>query len=306
MNLKIVINMDALDIMLSGLQERLPTIISCLSSFAEKYQLFKHAAQLKNNIIYYTEEAHNIANNHAPHLSQVSILFRKTVAQYQKTVQVFLDDAIRFLRETMVKLPGSEEKIPLIEVLNKLTTSITTMLEKAIHMVAVNVEYSVNAMFGMIRKIQVKMPIGDVMAGAKIIDKIRDWMKTMPNPIVDLLKHLENLDMFLEKLGDILKLFFEKAQDFVDNTLKSDVLDALAAYINAFYDKHVHLMKTLTKYAKTAVDNDSINGTINYILDIFRSVVNQFHHTVTYYLQQAPAQYRSYVKVKGTKLEINL
>lgn len=301
-----VINMDAPDIMLSGLQERLPTIISCLSSFAEKYQLFKHAAQLKNNIIYYTEEAHNIANNHAPHLSQVSILFRKTIAQYQKTVQVFLDDAIRFLRETMVKLPGSEEKIPLIEVLNKLTTSITTMLEKAMHVVAVNVEYSVNAMFGMIRKIQVTMPIGDVMAGAKIIDKIRDWMKTMPNPIVDLLKQLESLDMFLENLGETLKFFVEKAQDFVDNTLKSDVLDAIAVYINAFYDKHVRLMKTLTKYAKTAVDNDSINGTINYILDIFRSVVNQFHHTVTYYLQQAPAQYRSYVKVKGTKLEINL
>ncbi|XP_031178438.1 apolipoprotein B-100-like [Sander lucioperca] len=305
-NLKMVINMDAPDIMLRGLQERLSAITSCLSSFFEKYQLFKHAAQLKNIIICYTEEAHNIANNHAPHLSQVSILFRNTVAQYQKTIQVFLDNAIKVLRETQVKLPGSEEMTPLIEVLNKLTTSITTMLEKTMHLVAVNVQYVSSAMFGMTRKIQVTMPIGDVMAGAKIIDDIRDWVKAIPNPIVDLLKNLESLDMFLEKLGDTLKFFIDKAQDFIDNTLKSDVLDAIADYINAFYDKHVSLMKTITKYANTAVDIESINGTINYILDIFRSVVNQFYYTVTDYLQQAPTQYRSYVKVKGRKLEINL
>ncbi|XP_068593437.1 apolipoprotein B-100-like [Cebidichthys violaceus] len=307
MNLKMIINMEVPDIMISGLQERLPAITSCLSSFAAKYELFKHAPQLKNIIIYYTDEVHNIANKHAPHLSQVSILFRNTVAQYQKTVQVFLDDAIKVLRETQVKLPGSEEMTPLIEVLNKVTNSITTVLEKTIHLVAVNLEYFLSAMFGMVRKIQVTMPIGDVMAGAKIIDEIRDWLKDMPNhPIVDLLKHFDSLDMFLEKLGNTLKLFVDKAQDFVDNTLKSDVMDAIAVYINAFYDMHVSLLKTISKYANTAVDTWSINDSINYILDIFRSVVNQFDHNVTDYLQQVPAQYRSYIKMKGRKLEINI
>lgn len=306
MNLKMVINMDAPDIMLSGLQERLPAITSCLSSFAEKYQLFRYAAQVKNVIIDYTEEAHAIAINHAPHLSQVSILFRNTVVQYQKTVQLFLDAAIKVLRETHVKLPGSDEMTPLIEVLNKMTTSITTMLEKAINLVTVNVEYAFRVVISTISKIQVTMPIGDVMAGAKIIDKLKDRVKSMSNSIVDLLKHTESLDMFLKKLGDTLKFFVDKAQDFVDNTLKSDVLDVLAVYINAFYDKYVNLMKKITQYVNTAVDIEYINDTINYILDIFRSEVNQFNYTVTDYLQQAPAQYRSYVKVKGRKLEINL
>ncbi|XP_070782434.1 apolipoprotein B-100-like [Enoplosus armatus] len=305
MNLKMVFNMDAPDIMLSGLQERLPAITSCLSSFAEKYQLFRHVVQLKNIIIDYTEEAHNIANNHAPHLSQVSILFRNTVVQYQKTVHVFLDAAIKILRETHVKLPGSEKMTPLIEVLNKMTSSLTTMLERTIHLVAVNVEYAFSVVIGTISKIQVTMPIGDVMAGAKVIDEIRNRVKTMPNPIVDLLKNLENIDMFLNKLGDTFKFFVDKAQDFVDNTLKSDVLDAIAVYINAFYDKYVSLVKIITRYAHRAVDIEYINGTINYILDIFRSVVNQFNYTVTDYLQKAPAQYRSYVKVKGRKLEIH-
>ncbi|GLD49481.1 apolipoprotein B-100-like protein [Lates japonicus] len=232
------INMDAPDIMLSGLKEKLPAITSCLSTFAEKYQLFRYAAQLKNIIIYYIEEAHNTANNHAPHMSQVSILFRNTVVQYQRTVQVFLDAVIKVLRETQVKLPGSDETTTLIEVLNKLTTSITTMLEKAMNMVTVNVEYAFDVIVGMISKIQVTVPVGDIMAGAKIVDQIRDKVKTMSNVIVDFLKHIESLDMFLDKLGDTLKFFVDKTQDFVDNTLKSDVLDAIAVYINALCDKH--------------------------------------------------------------------
>ncbi|XP_070704851.1 apolipoprotein B-100-like [Pempheris klunzingeri] len=306
MNLKMVINMDAPDIMLSGLQERLPAITSCLSSFAEKYQLFRYAAQLKNVVMYYTEEAYNIANNHAPHLSQVSILFRNTIVHYQKTVQVFLDAAIKVLRETQVKLPGSEEMTHLIEVLNKMTTGITTMLERTIRLVSVNLEYAFKVVIGAISKIQVTMPIGDVMAGAKITEKIKDRVKTMTNSFVDCLKNLGSLDMLLEELGDSIKVFVDKAQDFVDNTLKSDVLDGIAGHINAFYEKHISFIKTVTKYANTAVDMEYIRGSIYYILDLLRSVVNQVNNTVTDYLQQVPTQYRSYVKVKGRKLEINL
>lgn len=298
--------MDAPDIMLRGLQERLPAITSCLSSFAEKYRLFKYAAQLKIIIIDYIEEAHNIANSHSPHLSQMSILFRNTVVQYQKTIKVFLDAAIKVLRETQVKLPGSEEMTSLIQVVNKLTISITTIVQKAIHTAAVNVEYAFNVVFGMISKIHVTMHVGDVMAGAKIIDQIRDWVKTAPNPVIDFFKHIESVDMFLEKLSDTLKFFVDKAQDFVDNTLKSDVLDAIAVYMNNFYDKYINLMKTITKHANTAVDTETIIVTVNYILDSVRAVVNQFNYTVTDLLQQAPAHYRSYIKVKGKRLEINI
>ena len=305
MNLKLSLNMDAPDIMLRGLQEKLPAITSCLSNFAEKYQLFSHAAQLKNNVIYYTEEAHNIAN-HAPHMSQVSILFRNTVAQYQKTIQMFLDATIRFLRETRVKLPGSDRVTTVIEVLNNLNHKITSMLERAMHRVAVDAEYASDVMIGMVSKIQVTMPIRDVMAGAKVLEQMRDRMKTMSNPLLDLLKNLQNVDVVLEKLGDTLKDVVVKAQDFVDNSLTSDSLDSIAVYINAFYEKYVTLMKTITEYANTAVNTESIKSMVDYFLDILISGVNQFKSTVTDYLQDAPAQYKMYVKVKGSRLMINL
>ncbi|XP_051792719.1 apolipoprotein B-100-like [Acanthochromis polyacanthus] len=305
MNLKLGFNIEAPEIMLSGLQEKVPAITACLSSFAEKHQLFGHAALLKNIIMDSVEEAYNSANTHELHLSQVSILFRNTVAQYQKNVQVFLDAAIRVLRDTRVKLPGSEEMTPLIEVISKLTTRITNMLEKPSHMVSVNVEYAFNAVVDIISKTEVTMPDGDVIAGAKIIEQIKEWLKTMPNPVVGILKHLKSLDMSLEKLGDVLKTFVDKAQDFVDNSLKSDFLDTIAVYINAFYVKQVNLMKTAKECLNLVMTTEYMND-INYTLNGIRSAVNQLRSTVTDYVQQAPAQYRSYLKLKGKKLEISI
>lgn len=306
MNLKMVFNMDAPEIMLSGLQERLPVITSCFSSFAEKYPLLKQAVQLKNIVIDFTEEAFNVANNHTPDLSQVSILFRNTVVQYQRAVQVFLDAAVKVLRETRVKLPGSEETTPLIEVLNKMFTGLTTMVEKAFNLLAVNVEHATNAVIGVISKVQVTMPVGDVIAVKKLFDRIRNEIKTMPNPVVEFLKNLERPDLFLEKLGNTLKFFVDRSQDFVDVILETDVLDFIAVYMNALYDKYIIVIRTVTNYVNTAMDSEYIKSTINYMLEMFRSAVSQFKLTVIHYLEQAPDQNRPYVRVNGEKLEISI
>ncbi|KAG7239696.1 hypothetical protein INR49_028632 [Caranx melampygus] len=305
MNFKMSINMDTPNIMLRELNEKIPAITSCLSSFAEKYQLFSHAAQLKNIIIFYVEKAHNIENVER-YLPPLSALFRKTVVQYQKTIEVFLDAAIKFLRETRVKLPGSDHMTTLLEVLNKTMSSITSMVGKALQLLAINVEYALNFLLGMVSKIQVTMPVGDVMAIAKLRDQIRNSVKTMFNPVVDYVNHPESFDMLLEKLSDTLKLLVDKAQDYVDYQLRSPLLQHPIAFcMNYVYDIYIKLVKAMTEYANTSVDTDSINNIIYYILDIFRSKVNEFRYTVTGYLQRAPAQYRSYVKVKGTKLEIS-
>lgn len=304
MNFKMSFNMDAPNIMLQGLSEKIPAITSCLSSFAEKYQLFNHAAQLKNNIIFYVEKAHNIENieNYLPPLS---VLYRKTVVQYQKTIQIFLDAAIKFLRETRVRLPGSGDMNTLLEVLNQTISNITSMLAKAFQLLSVNVEHALNFMRGMVSKIQVTMPVGDVMAIAKLRNQIKNIVNTISNPIVEFLNHPESFDMLLEKLGNTLKLLVDTAQDYVDQVQSPLLQNPIALSMNSVYDMYISVVKSVTEYANTSLDTGSLNNIINYILDVFRSTVNGFRYTVTDYLQQAPAQYRSYVKVKGTKLEVS-
>merc|ERR1719341_1543997 len=306
MNLKVAFNMEAPEIMITGLKERLPAIVSTLNDFGEKYQLIGHVTGLKSAIVNLLEETYTTVNNQAPELSQLSILFRNTVVQYQKIVQVFLDTAVKFLRETQFKLPGSDEMTTLPEVLKKLTGTVATVLEKAIQMMLVNAELTFNAMVDMLSNIQVTMPIGDVMSGAQMIDQFRDTVKAILNQVVDLVRNMESLDMILEKLGETLKVIVDKAQEFVDKSLKSDTLDAVAIYINAFYGNLVTLLKKVMDQSYTVVDMEYLNSTIDYLMEVFKSVVGLLSNTVSEFMQKAPAVFQEYVKVEGGRLEIDL
>merc|ERR1719481_1921393 len=114
-------------------------------------------------------------------------------------------------------------------------------------------------MVDMLSNIQVTMPIGDVMSGAQMIDQLRDTVKALLNQVVDLVKNMESLDMILEKLGETLKAIVDRAQEFVDNSLKSDILDAVAIYINAFYGNLVSVLKKVVDQANTVVDMEYLN-----------------------------------------------
>ncbi|XP_031693822.1 apolipoprotein B-100, partial [Oncorhynchus kisutch] len=299
--LQVAYNMKAPHDMLLGLKERLPAITSTLNSFSNKYKIFGHVEGLKSSIINLIEEAYTAANSHAAELNQLSILFRNTVFQFQKTIQVFLDAAIKFLRETEFKLPGSEEITTLPEVLKQLTTSIATMVEQAIQMLIDRAEASFNALVDMISDIQVTMPIGDVITGAQIIDN----MKYALAQFVGLVKHLESLDMVLEKLGETLKVIVEKAQEFVD-TLKSDYLDAVAIYINALYNNLVGVIKTVLDQVNTVLNMEQVNLAMEHIADMVLSVVNQLNLAITGLLQQASEEAQAFIKVNGGRLEIEL
>ena len=306
MNLNVAFNMEAPEIMITGLKERLPAIVSTLNDFGEKYQLIGQATGLKTAIVNLVEETYTTVNNQAPELSQLSILFRNTVVQYQKIVQVFLDTAVKFMRETQFKLPGSDEMTTLPEVLKKLTGTIGAVLEKAIESMLVNTELLFNTMVDMLNNVKVTMPIGDVMSGAQMLDQVRDTVKGFLNQVVELVKNMESLDIVLEKLGETLKVIVDKAQEFVDRSLKSDTLDAVAIYINAFYGNLVTLLKKVVDQANTAVDMEYLNGTLDYLMEVFRSVVAMLSNTASEFIAKAPAVVQEYVKVEGGRLEIDL
>ncbi|KAK6294984.1 hypothetical protein J4Q44_G00342100 [Coregonus suidteri] len=290
MNLQVAYNMEAPHNILLGLKERLPAITSTLTNFADKYEIFRHVEGLKSSIVNLIEEAYTAANSHAAELSQLSILFRNTVVQYQKTVQVYLDAAIKFLKETQFKLPGSEEMTTLPELLKQLTSAIATILEQAIQ----NME--------MISNVQFRLPIVGVMTGGQILDQMWATMKNVIAQVTDLVNNLESLDMVLEKLGETLKVIVEKAQEFVD-TLKSDDLDAVAVYINALYGNLVGVIKTVLDQVNT-LNMEQVNHAIEHIMEMVMSVLNQLNLAITGLLQQASDE--AFVKVSGGRLEINL
>eukprot|EP00064_Thunnus_orientalis_P006272 superscaffoldBa00000648_g6288 len=243
MNLQIAYNMETPKVMLSEFKTRLPSIISSITVFADKYQITKNMEELKNSVVNRINEAYNDAINYDVQMSQLSIFFRNIIVQYQKTVQVFLDAVVKVLRETQFKLPGSEEMTTLPEVLKQLTSSIAAMLDKTIQIIYENMEVYYNSFVEKISSVKLRMPVGDAITGGQIFDQVKTAFKNIFDELVDFVKNMESLDTMLVKIGDTLKAVVEKSEEFVDS-VKSDYLDAVFININVLYRNFITVIKT--------------------------------------------------------------
>ncbi|KAF7647788.1 hypothetical protein LDENG_00166390 [Lucifuga dentata] len=302
MNLQIAYNMEAPKVILSELKMRLPSIISTLTMFAEKYQITKNMEDLKNSVVDRVQEAYNAAINYDVTMSQLSIFFRNIFVQYQKTVQVLLDATVKLLRETHFKLPGSDEMTTLPEVLKKLTSSIATMLEKMIQVVYQNIEVYYNTLIEKFSDVKLRMPIGDAITGAQIVDQIKAAFKNIYDELVDLVKNMESLDTMLVKMGETLKAIVEKSQEFVDS-VQSDYLEAVFLNINVLYLNLLTILNNVVDQL-SALNMEQLNNTFGYIVDMFINAVEMLNTTVSRILQQTSEE--AYVRASAGRLEIDL
>lgn len=302
--LQIAYNMETPKVILNELKTRFLSIISTFTAFADKYQITRNMEELRNTFVNRIHEAYNDAISYDLQMSQLSIFFRNIVVQYQKTVQVFLDAVIKILRETQFKLLGSEEMTTLPEVLKKLTSSIAAMLDRTIKITTENMESYYTSFVESISNVKLRMPVGDAITGAQIIDGVKTNIKIIFDELVSFVANMESLDMMLVKIGDTLKAIVEKSREFVDS-VKSDYLDAVFININVLYRNLITAMKTVVEQIP-ALNIEQFNNAYEYIIDMFIYVVDQFNITVNGLLQQVSEEAQAYMKVTDGRLEIDL
>jgi len=304
MNLQVAYNMEAPRDMLLGLKERLPSITSTLAMFADKYMITSLVEDLKSALMKVIDEVYSVPMYFDEPLGQLSILFRNTVVRYQKAVQVILDAAVKFLRETQFKLPGSDEVTTIPEVLKQLTTSISGMLEKALQFISESAEVYSNFIIDQISSVKISMPLGDATTVTQMYDDLRVTLKNIRDEVVDLVQKTESLDMMLEKLGETLKAIVEKTQELVDS-LDSTYLDSMLINVNVLCSNVLTAIKNVLNEIPT-LNVEQLQNAAEYVVDMFVAAMNQFNTTVSDFLQQASEEVQEYMKVSTGKVEINL
>ncbi|XP_054474150.1 apolipoprotein B-100-like [Anoplopoma fimbria] len=304
MNLQIAYNMEAPKVMLDQLKMRLPSIISTFTMFADKYQITSNMEELKNSVVNRISEAYDAAINYDTQMSQLSIFFRNIIVQYQKSVQVFLDVAVKVFRETQFKLPGSDEMTTLPVVLKKLTSSISAFLHMTLQTISTNMEVYYNSFVEQISIVKLPMPVGDAITGGQILDQVKSAFKNIFDELVDFVKNMESLDTMLVKMGETLKAIVEKSQEFVDS-IKSDYLDAVLINVNVVYLNLVTVLKNIVDQI-SALNMDQINNALEYIMDMFITLLDQFNSTVYSFLEQNSEEAQAFMKVREGRLEIDL
>ncbi|XP_041950313.1 apolipoprotein B-100-like isoform X2 [Alosa sapidissima] len=284
-------NMEAPNVMLSGLQERVPAITSSLTKFAYMNGIDKAVWSFTDMLGSIVNEAYYTGKSYTPEMSQMSIFFRNFVVQYQKTVQTLLDVAVMYLRETQIELPGME-KATLLEIANKITTNVGTVLEQLLQVISDNLQAYLTPIVG---NIQGTFPDGVVLTGGQVLDKVKAVLSQM----VEMVKNLESLDVILEKLGEALREAVETAQAFIDS-MSSDILDIIFVYINGLYSNLVTLTKNVTVQVRTnLLTAEEIGNSVKYALESVVSFRTEIINFVTQLLPETGA-----LRVNGGILDV--
>ncbi|XP_048062834.1 apolipoprotein B-100-like [Megalobrama amblycephala] len=225
-------NLQAVRDVFSGLMDKLQDISYSFTGFAEKHGI-NNALQKLFNIADDFEKVFADVRKAAlwpsPDLSELSKLFRNVVLKYQKSIQVLINAVIDFLRETKYKLPGMDE-VTLPEICTKIKFIIAEMLEK----LANNLEIYLSPIVETFNTVEMTFPSGKVITVAEVQENVRSNLKSLLAMMADVIKQMESLDVFLEKLGQTIQEAVDAAQEFVDS-MKSDILEAIAAPLNIFY-----------------------------------------------------------------------
>ncbi|XP_077076182.1 apolipoprotein Bb, tandem duplicate 1 [Siphateles boraxobius] len=230
--LSVSYNLQAAYDVSTGLMNRITEISSSVTGFAEKYGIIITLERL-DKILREVERVYADARSHSlwtsPELSELSKLFRNVVVTYQKNIQVMINAVIDFLRETKYKLPGMDEAT-LPEICKKIKSIIAEMLEK----LANNLEIYFSPIMENFNTAEIVFPTGKVITVAEFKENVRSTLKSLLVMVADVMKQVESLDVFLEKLGQIIQEVVDKAQESVDS-IKSNILEAVAAPLNTFY-----------------------------------------------------------------------
>ncbi|CAL8315641.1 unnamed protein product [Lota lota] len=302
MTLQVAYNMDAPTDMLFGLKERLTSITSAFTVFAEKYQITMYAEKLMNSVNTFVRETYDSAMNYDMETSQLSTFFRNVIALYQKTVQVSLEAAVKVLTETRFKLPDSEEMTTLPEVLKRLTSSIAAMLENAMQIINREVTAYLSSLAETMSDVKFRYNNGNSITGPQIINLVQTNFKSVSDIVVDFVKNMESLDIML--IRETTQAVIIKSQEFVDS-IKSNYLDAVLNILNTLYRNLVAVMKDMSD-RMALISMDCFNSTLEYLMEMMINVTRRFQNTVSDVLQQASEETKAYMKVSDRRLELDL
>lgn len=301
MRLQLAYNMEVPRSMLFELKTRIPSVLSALTLFAEKYQITGAVEGLKMAAVTRVGEVYNTVTSYKLETSQLSIFFSNTFVQYQRTVQAFIDAVVKVLRETKFKLPGSGELTTIPAVLREVTSSIGVVLEKILQNIYTRMQYYYDAYVGMLMDVNLSMPIGDVLASNQFFADVK---KATSMFFLDFVKNMESLDVMLVKVGETLKAVAEKTQEFVDS-VESEYLDVVLVSINVQYRNFITALKDVAgQFA--ALNMEDLNEACDYIIDMLIYVTDQVNNVVYAYLQQTSAEVQPYVTITDAILEIDV
>lgn len=290
--------------MLLELKTRIPSMLSSVKLFAEKYQITRLVEDVKMAAVTHVGKIYNAVTKYDIQISPLSILFRNSIIQAQQTVQGLIDVIVKFLREKTFILPGSHELTTIPIVLKHLTSIMAGVLEMVLENINTNMQLYYNDFVEMIMNVNLSMPVGDALASSQFVVEVKKAITTIFEKMVDFMKNMESIDIMLVNLGETLKYVADKTQEFVD-LIQSDYLDVVLADFNIQYVEFITALRDVVDQFAALTMEDVYNA-CGFVIDMLELMTEQFKTFLHRSLQQTPMEVQNYMTIRNGTLQIDL
>ncbi|XP_067311333.1 apolipoprotein B-100 isoform X2 [Pseudorasbora parva] len=275
---------NGLSDMITGIKDRLPSIIAAFHKFINQYHidhlgmdLNRAALKLKNALSNSIDRAYQEIPRMIDAL-QTSIeqlrqhgknMWRKTMEKfpqidsqelsrrfsssaneflqkYESNMRVLLDAAMKFLKDTKFHLPGLEKKLTGQELYNRIRQSIAKATDRATTRFFSLMEAIAESLSGYINKVEFTLPgTTKVISGKNILKDLRSAMKSAKDQIMQAIEGWENL-----KLEKVIQDLSNSVRVYIQraeeflNSIRTEKLEEISSHINQIYNEAGNLQVT--------------------------------------------------------------
>lgn len=274
-------------------------------------------------------------NIRAMDLSQIPIRVSDSamliLREYQKSIRVILDAAIKFLRETKFQIPGYTGKMSGLEIYRKLSTFVAKAVEDTIVKVPELFASKFMVVLESFREHEFSFPGSSrIVKGKEILDDLVIAMKRIRGPVLAIVKKLGDIQLedILKRLSMLINVSVEKAEELF-NSLNSQNLEKVSTWAsnvhsdfmnsNALADitkliaearrivmDYFNIVKTRCQDILADMSVEQLQADIQSWIDIRVKRLNAFHNNVIEYLKMNTKTLEQYVRVSDRQMDIDI
>ncbi|KAL6485915.1 hypothetical protein MHYP_G00053070 [Metynnis hypsauchen] len=335
-------NMEVPNEMLHELKEQVPAVIYSLDLTNHMDTISTELDKVYNRVestiahikdegkVMYRRATEHVVSSDLIHSSnKLSDKILSILRAHQRNIQVWLDAAISFLRDTQFQLPGYSEKLSGLELCNKIAVFITDVIEVAITRVPEALATYTESITDNFRTMEFTVPgTNQLISGGDILNDLHSALQKAQYQLSSTVKSLGNihLDIYVQKLSGILNLSVDKVEELFTFLRSQEKMDKLSTWVSDVYTDAFNILHQIlikmkdfkiiieeyyifvkAKVQEILTDmlkklNADTNHWTDTIVRCFDDVQNQLNEVFEIITKNV----ESYVKVNDTEIDISI
>lgn len=331
LNIQTTWNMEMPNEVMLKLRKQVPAVTRLMSDYVKVLGAFCKQAREQGKVMY-KRAVENIAAVTPPEciiaVTDKTILILK---EYKKKVELVLDAAVKFLRETKFQVPGYEKRLSGLEIYQQFSAFVADVSEEAVEKIPQYVASMFNGVLDFFQTIEFTIPGSKhVISGKEILDDLIIALGKMQQQVIVTVRKLRNIQMedITRKYSAFIQFTIEQSEKLCQ-TLKSQNVEKLSTFVIDVYNDFMsspiladvskqveEACRIVMEYLKSVrakiqsvwaeMSNEQLQADIQSWIDSMMKRVNAFHNTVIRTLKEKSKNVKQCVKVSDRQIEVDI